>query len=202
MTDHTLQSRRQWLRGSATAIGAAALAPTALVSDAGAQPPNRKALIGGLINQLGQQATWRSSELRLARRITLGLNEVEVARVQALGYDAYLEEQLNPSRIDDSAMDARVQAVYGRLLGFTPRQLLDFDELAAGTALRVLVRPRARADLEFPRTDAHSPGTARPPARAVHRGRADSGQHAQHLHAALSRPGVEHTLRPQRELRP
>ena len=148
MTDHTLQSRRQWLRGSATAIGAAALAPTALVSDAGAQPPNRKALIGGLINQLGQQATWRSSELRLARRITLGLNEAEVARVQALGYDAYLEEQLNPSRIDDSAMDARVQAVYGRLLGFTPRQLLDFDDRGthyfdAQLPMRMLVSERA-----------------------------------------------------------
>lgn len=148
MSDHTLQSRRQWLRGSATAIGAAALAPTALAQEAGAQPPNRKGLIGGLINQLGQQSTWRSPELRLVRRITMGMTEAEVARVQAIGYDAYLEEQLNPSRIDDNAMDARVQATYSQLLGYTPKQLLDFDERGVGyfeahLPMRMLVSERA-----------------------------------------------------------
>ena len=56
----------------------------------------------------------------------MGMNETEAARVQSMGYDAYLEEQLNPARIDDSAMDARVRNGYSRVLGFTPKQLMDF----------------------------------------------------------------------------
>lgn len=130
MTDSSLQSRRQWLRGSATALGAAALAP-ALASDADAQPPrpSNTTRLPGLLNQLGQQTQWRSPELRLVRRITQGMNEHEVARVKALGYEGYLEEQLNPSRIDDSAMDARLQnPMYTRVLGYTPKQLFDINE--------------------------------------------------------------------------
>jgi len=135
-------SRRDWLRSGAAAIGAAALAAPLLPDTLEAQstrPPNTSR-IGGLLNQLGQQAQWRSTELRLVRRITQGLTEAEVARVRALGYDAYLEEQLNPSRIDDSAMEARVQASYARMLALTPRQLSDTGP--AGTHFFDHVRPR------------------------------------------------------------
>ncbi len=134
-------SRRDWLRSGAAAIGAAALAAPLLPDTLEAQstrPPNTSR-IGGLLNQLGQQAQWRSTELRLVRRITQGLTEAEVARVRALGYDAYLEEQLNPSRIDDSAMEARVQSSYARMLAFTPRQLVDLFD--AGTHDPEAMRP-------------------------------------------------------------
>jgi hypothetical protein len=130
MTDQPMPNRRQWLKGSATALGAAALAPV-LASDADAQPPrpSNVSRLPGLFNQLGQQTQWRSPELRLVRRITQGLNETEVERVRALGYEGYLEEQLNPSRIDDGVMDARLRdPMYVRLLGFTPKELSDRDD--------------------------------------------------------------------------
>lgn len=48
------------------------------------------------------------AELKLVRRITNGLTPEEVANVLALGYNGYLEAQLNPEGIDDSACDARL----------------------------------------------------------------------------------------------
>lgn len=150
MSEPSRPDRRQWLRGNAAALSAAALAPAALARSAEAQPPSRQSRLGDLLNQLGQQATWRSPELRLVRRITMGLTEAEVTRAQALGYEAYLEEQLNPSQIDDRAMDTRVQATYGTLLSRTPKQLMDIDD--AGTAyfdlhlpMRMLAADRAVA---------------------------------------------------------
>ena len=61
--------------------------------------------------------------LMLVHRITQGFNLAEYQRAKALGYDAYLEEQLDHLAIDDSAMDAR-------LAGFTtlaqsPKELVD-----------------------------------------------------------------------------
>jgi uncharacterized protein (DUF1800 family) len=55
-------------------------------------------------------AAWASPELRLARRISFGPNVVEAARAKALGYAQYLEYQLAPDAIDDSATDAFVAA--------------------------------------------------------------------------------------------
>ncbi|MFO0096368.1 MAG: DUF1800 domain-containing protein [Gemmatimonadaceae bacterium] len=131
MTEPHRHSRRQWLRGSAAALGAAALAPAVLPTDAEAQPPrpSNTTRLPGLFNQLTQQTQWRSPELRLVRRVTQGLTEADVARVQALGYSGYLEEQLNPSGIDDSEMDARLRdPLYVRLLGYTPKELIDRDD--------------------------------------------------------------------------
>jgi hypothetical protein len=130
------------------AVGGAAAAVLAPGATASAQPPRRQELIGGLLNRLGQQTTWRSPELRLVRRLTMGLTEAEVTRIGTIGYDAYLEEQLTPARLDDSALDARVQSTYGRVLALTPRQLMDGDE--RGTSyfevhlpMRMLVAERA-----------------------------------------------------------
>ncbi len=134
MTDQPMPNRRQWLKGSATALGAAALAPAAFATEADAQPPRpgNATRLPGLFNQLTQQTQWRSPELRLVRRITQGLTDRDVARVRALGYEGYLEEQLNASRIDDSDIEARLRTpLYTRLLGFTPRQLWDLDQRGA-----------------------------------------------------------------------
>ncbi len=51
---------------------------------------------------------WLSPELRLARRLSFGLNAAEAARATSLGYADYLEYQLAPENIDDSATDAFV----------------------------------------------------------------------------------------------
>ncbi|MBI5668569.1 MAG: DUF1800 domain-containing protein [Chloroflexi bacterium] len=46
--------------------------------------------------------------LHLLNRITYGVRPQDSERAAALGIEAYLDEQLNPERIDDSAMDARL----------------------------------------------------------------------------------------------
>jgi uncharacterized protein (DUF1800 family) len=45
---------------------------------------------------------------KLIRRTTFGITQADQLRASQLGYTAYLEEQLNPASIDDSAMDARL----------------------------------------------------------------------------------------------
>src|ERR1035441_10527175 len=53
-------------------------------------------------------AAWATPELRLARRLSFGLDASEAARAKALGYSQYLEYQLAPELIDDSAVDTFV----------------------------------------------------------------------------------------------
>ena len=48
---------------------------------------------------------------KLVRRTSQGLTQAEVQRAATLGYKDYLEYQLNPSAIDDSAVEARVQSL-------------------------------------------------------------------------------------------
>ena len=55
-------------------------------------------------------AAWATPELRLARRVSFGLDAVEATRAKALGYSQYLEYQLAPELIDDSAVNTFVAA--------------------------------------------------------------------------------------------
>ncbi len=56
--------------------------------------------------------SYLAPELRLARRVTYGLNATEAARAKAMGYDAYLEYQLASDAIDNSATEAFVAATW------------------------------------------------------------------------------------------
>lgn len=51
---------------------------------------------------------WTSPETRLARRLSFGLNQESIQRAKAIGFTAYLEEQLNWEQIDDSECDKYV----------------------------------------------------------------------------------------------
>lgn len=144
-------NRRVWLKtglgtvasGALLASAGAALAPAALA----AQPPtSRNARLGGLLNQLGQQAVWKSPELRLLRRTSHGHTAHQVARALELGYEAYLEEQLHPQRIDDSACDSHIAAIYRDLLVLTPRQVITLSE--SGDQYFPVTRPLARMTVE------------------------------------------------------
>ncbi len=99
--------------------------------------------------------------VRLLLRIAPGASRAERARVAALGYEAYLEEQLNPAAIDDSPVESfiaqnlltvamgraelaavgREQGGFGRIAG----------ELQIATLLRQLYsrRPLYQALVEF-----------------------------------------------------
>jgi uncharacterized protein (DUF1800 family) len=56
----------------------------------------------------GEPASNRDPVLKLVNRITQGFNLAEYQRAKDLGYEAYLEEQLDHLAIDDSAMDERM----------------------------------------------------------------------------------------------
>jgi uncharacterized protein (DUF1800 family) len=55
-------------------------------------------------------AEWSASTSRLVRRATLGVTPAEVARATQLGYQGYLNYQLNYTRINDDAVEAVVGA--------------------------------------------------------------------------------------------
>lgn len=130
------QGRRVFL-----GMGAAALAATAVTSREGAaqQPPRRRADIGSVTDRLGQQAHWRSTELRLLRRITMGLTPFEVTRIGQLGFTNFLEEQLNPTSIDDTASESVLQARYPAYY-YTQAQLLARDSVFWDECSRPIMR--------------------------------------------------------------
>jgi Protein of unknown function (DUF1800) len=71
------------------------------------------------------------AELRLVRRITNGLTLEEIASVYAYGYNGYIDMQLNPSAIDDSACDTRL-APY-TTIGLPTPQLFALDSTTVQT---------------------------------------------------------------------
>jgi uncharacterized protein (DUF1800 family) len=99
-------SRRQFLRG--TGLAAAYLAMPAWLSacqraGAGAAAP------------LADPATWELAPpgahpeiVHLLSRITYGPRPGEVERVAKLGWDAFIDQQLSPEQIDDSALGVRL----------------------------------------------------------------------------------------------
>ncbi len=66
--------------------------------------------------------SWLDPKLRLVRRATMGLNASDVLEIQRQGYQQWLNEQVNYTRIDDSAMEAVVAARWP-LLSQTPAEL-------------------------------------------------------------------------------
>jgi uncharacterized protein (DUF1800 family) len=113
-------ARRRFLR----ALGGAALAGTLVPTLAQAQGKvkNKKppSVTGREPGDAGTNygrpdagdpsVAWTTPAVRLARRITMGVTDAEATRAKQLGYDAYLEAQLNTAAIDDSATDAFVAA--------------------------------------------------------------------------------------------
>lgn len=60
-------------------------------------------------------AAWTSPELRLARKVSFGLNAAEASRAKAMGYADYLEYQLAPELIDDTFVESSVAANFPSL---------------------------------------------------------------------------------------
>ena len=118
-------SRRRFL-----AMGASAAAVVAGGSVAEAQTTRGrgpKAVPGTLPGaKADASADWKDPLLRLVRRTTMGLSADEVAFAKGRGYSAYLDNQLNPAAIDDSAIDALV-ATRLPMTVMTPAQLATVD---------------------------------------------------------------------------
>jgi uncharacterized protein (DUF1800 family) len=60
------------------------------------------------LDRIDPTAAWLSPNLRLARRITMGLSDAEAQAARPMTYDAYLEYHLAADAIDDSAVDQYV----------------------------------------------------------------------------------------------
>jgi hypothetical protein len=67
--------------------------------------------------------TKKDPVLRLVDRITQGFNKAEYDRARALGYEDYLEEQLDHLSIDDSEMDERLAGL--TTLQMSPKEIID-----------------------------------------------------------------------------
>jgi hypothetical protein len=80
-------------------------------------------LTGGALGPLGDslQERFRDPVLVLVHRITQGFSLAEYERARALGFDGYLEEQLDHLAIDDSAMEALLPRF--PVLAMSPREV-------------------------------------------------------------------------------
>ncbi len=58
---------------------------------------------------------WRDPQIRLLRRATMGLQVSDVLNVRRQGYQSWLNEQVNFTRINDAAVEAAVAARYPML---------------------------------------------------------------------------------------
>ena len=104
-TDDRRPSRRRFF-----ALGATAAVGLATATTTNAQRPTSR---GGSpfptpvpVGAGGDPSdAWRDPLLRLARRVTMGVNPEEVALARRLGYAGYLDYQLRAAEIDDSAIE-------------------------------------------------------------------------------------------------
>ncbi len=65
--------------------------------------------------------------LHLLRRVTFGPTRAELNRVRRMGVEAWLDEQLHPENIDDSAIETRIARRY-QTLSMTAPQLAELDD--------------------------------------------------------------------------
>jgi len=94
----TLTSRRQWISG----------------------------LTGGALSSLedSQHGSHGDPVMTLVHRITFGFTVAEYERARGLGFQAYLDEQLDHLSIDDSVLDARLSQWFP-ILAMSPKEVYD-----------------------------------------------------------------------------
>ncbi len=85
---------------------------------------------------------WSTSVGRLVRRVTQGMTASEMTRANSMGYDGYLEWQLNYTRIDDSIVEAYVAQQYP-LLAQTNDQLFSANAGTIQSQLQMATAYRA-----------------------------------------------------------
>ncbi len=100
-------TRREFLRNTGLAAAYLALPAWLSACQRGSAPA---------AESLAAPQTWDDPQpgahadiVHLLNRITYGPRPGEVERVAAIGWDAFLEQQLNPDQIDDAALDARLK---------------------------------------------------------------------------------------------
>src|SRR5581483_1570759 len=69
-------------------------------------------LAGGVGSAIAAPSAWANPVIWLVRRATLGLSDADVTAAKAMGYQGWLQYQLDYQRIDDSAVDNAVAALW------------------------------------------------------------------------------------------
>lgn len=83
----------------------------------------RRGLLAAIAGGPGPPVRPKDPVLTLVHRITQGFNQAEYEHAKSLGYEGYLEEQLNHLSIDDSALDARLAGF--TTLNMSPKEIVD-----------------------------------------------------------------------------
>ena len=125
------KSRRDFLRiGTRRQDAAPGAAPAgAPPSGATANAPASASTPGSLdptLAKVDPLAPWTDPRMRLLRRATYGARASDVTDVKTVGYQRWLNDQVNFTRIDDSALDAEVAARWPNLAR-SPLDLLNVD---------------------------------------------------------------------------
>ncbi len=96
---------------------------------------------------LAKAASGPTPEQRLIQRITMGWTTAEQAKINEIGYDAYLGEQLDYTSLDDSELEDAIADRYVTIAQ-GPERLLNtvasetYGQLFAATLLRSIYSPR------------------------------------------------------------
>jgi uncharacterized protein (DUF1800 family) len=95
----TLSARRRAPRAFALVVALALLSNNLLIGVAQSAAAKGSA----------QKLTEEQRVVHVLNRLAFGARPGEVERVRKLGLEAYIEQQLNPSKLDDSALEARLR---------------------------------------------------------------------------------------------
>jgi uncharacterized protein (DUF1800 family) len=105
-------SRRAFLAG---ALASATLAPRALQGQ-GRRKPARLAPEPMPVDWQGlaiaAPSVWTDATARLVRRATMGITAGDLASARSVGYQTWLQQQLDYQRIDNTAVEAQVNALW------------------------------------------------------------------------------------------
>ncbi len=141
-------TRRDFLKDLAFAAALVGLPDWATQLD---EPPSEE-MMSAMANSGGYPWPWRPREdlgvgnpyVTVLNRIAFGSRPGGTERVQKMGIDAYVEEQLHPESIDDSALDQRLASLYptlsmgiGDLMHHYPQQKQRGPEARALRAYRM-----------------------------------------------------------------
>jgi uncharacterized protein (DUF1800 family) len=121
-------SRREFMKSLAAKMAAAA--PLPLLKGAEPGPPPLQRSAAAIVPQ-GLPAPAPSLEAHAANRIQYGPRPGDLQSIAAAGYDAFVEQQLHPENIDDSACDAKLAALNLQTANETIAQLFDRNNNAS-----------------------------------------------------------------------
>jgi uncharacterized protein (DUF1800 family) len=97
------QSRHGFARAFSVVGALALVANSFFVAGVAAQTPKGQAA--------AQKLTEEQRIVHVLNRLAFGARPGDVERVRRMGLENYIEQQLNPSKIDDSALEARLQSL-------------------------------------------------------------------------------------------